>query len=289
MTFDDVSPSNPYYADICQIATRGITVGCQPTPPLYCPDQTVTRAQMAVFIERSLGIFSPPTPTSQRFTDVPPTYWAYAFIDDFARRGITLGCATNLFCPDLEIPHEQMATLLERAVGRFQPTAPSSQTFCDVPSTNPFFAFIEDFFARGVWPGCNGVGTGGVCQSIPGCTTASRCFCPSRSVTRAEMVYILVRNFPGFPPAPSVPTGVTATAGSAKVTLFWNTASGATGYKVRRSTTNGSGYVDVATVSGTSHVDSPLTSGITYYYVIAGVNSNGSVGLNSAQVSATPQ
>jgi len=103
------------------------------------------------------------------------------------------------------------------------------------------------------------------------------------------MARILVRNFNGFPSVPSAPTGVTATPGNAKVTLSWNAAAGASNYKVRRSTTSGSGYVDVATVSGTSHVDMPVTNGVTYYYVIAGVNSNGSVGLNSFPVSAMPQ
>jgi fibronectin type 3 domain-containing protein len=103
------------------------------------------------------------------------------------------------------------------------------------------------------------------------------------------MARILVRNFNGFPSVPSAPTGVTATPGNAKVTLSWNATAGASNYKVRRSTTSGSGYVDVATVSGTSHIDMPVTNGVTYYYVIAGVNSNGSVGLNSGQVSAMPQ
>ena len=291
VTFNDVTPANPYYADICDIATRGITIGC--ATGVYCPDSPVTRAQMAIFIERSLGIFNPPTPTSQRFTDVPPTHTAYAFIDDLANRGITLGCAAGFFCPDEGVTHEQMSAFMERAVGRFQPPTPPSQTFCDVPPSNSFYEFIADYFTRGVWPGCDGVGTGGSCQSIPGCTTASQCFCPSRVVTRSEMARILVRNFNGFPPVPSAPTGVTATPGSAKVTLSWNAPpTGATSYKVRRSTTSGNGYVDVATVSGTttSHMDMPVTSGVTYFYVIAATNSNGSIGLNSSpQVSATPQ
>ena len=290
MPFTDVSQSNHYYADICEIWTRGVTLGCSTTPSLYCPDAPVPRWQMAIFIERSLGIFNPPTPAFQRFTDVPPSHQAYAFIDDFAQRGITLGCGNgSVFCPDDSVPHEQMATFMERAVGRFQPPTPPSQTFCDVPPGNTFYAFIADYFTRGVWPGCDGVGTGASCQSIPGCTTASKCFCPSRFVTRAEMARILVRNFNGFPPVPPAPTGVTATPGIARVTLSWNAATGASNYKVRRSTTSGSGYVDVATVSGTGHIDTPLTSGVTYYYVIAGVNSNGSVGLNSGQASATAQ
>jgi fibronectin type 3 domain-containing protein len=103
------------------------------------------------------------------------------------------------------------------------------------------------------------------------------------------MARILVQNFNGFPPVPAAPTGVSAIGGSGKVTLFWNATSGATSYKVRRSTTSGTGYVDVNTVSGTSYPDMPLVGGVTYYYVIAAVNSNGSVGLNSNQASAMAQ
>src|SRR5207302_770857 len=75
----------------------------------YCPDAAVTREQMAIFIERSLGEFNPPTPTTQRFNDVPPERASYAFIADFAARGITAGCGQGNFCPDQEVTRGPMA------------------------------------------------------------------------------------------------------------------------------------------------------------------------------------
>ncbi len=63
--------------------------------------------------------------------------------------------------------------------------------------------------------------------------------------------------------------------------------SGATGYHVKRSTTSGSGYIQVAAPAAASFGDSGLTDGTTYFYVVSAVNSAGESG-NSSQASATP-
>ena len=53
--FGDTGGST-HRAAIDALAKAGITVGCQVNPPLYCPAQAVTRAQMATFLARSLGL-----------------------------------------------------------------------------------------------------------------------------------------------------------------------------------------------------------------------------------------
>jgi chitin-binding protein len=113
--------------------------------------------------------------------------------------------------------------------------------------------------------------------------TSNRVFAMnSASITSAFLQIV-----PGdVPPAP---TGLTANAGDAQVQLSWNPASGASGYNVKRSTTNGGPYANVATaVSGTAFTDTGLTNDTTYYYVVTAVNSSGE-GPVSTQVSATPQ
>lgn len=88
---------------------------------------------------------------------------------------------------------------------------------------------------------------------------------------------------------PPAPTGLAATAGNAQVSLSWSASAGATSYSVKRSTTSGGPYTNVATgLSTPSFTNTGLANGTTYYYVVSAVNSNGE-SQNSAQASATPQ
>ncbi len=87
--------------------------------------------------------------------------------------------------------------------------------------------------------------------------------------------------------APAAPTGLQATAGNAQVSLTWAASTGATSYHVKRSTTNGGPYTQVAAPATTSDTDSGLTNGTAYYYVVSAVNAAGE-SANSSQVSATP-
>ena len=43
-------------ANIDALAAAGVTKGCKTDPLRYCPDQAVTRAQMATFLVRALDL-----------------------------------------------------------------------------------------------------------------------------------------------------------------------------------------------------------------------------------------
>ncbi len=88
--------------------------------------------------------------------------------------------------------------------------------------------------------------------------------------------------------APDAPSGLAATADNGQVSLLWNTSTGADSYNVLRSTTSGSGYTTVATgLTGTSYIDTGLTNGTAYYYVVTATNSGGT-SANSTEANATP-
>ena len=87
--------------------------------------------------------------------------------------------------------------------------------------------------------------------------------------------------------APAAPTGLSATAGNAQISLSWSAVSGATSYNVKLSTTNGGPYTTVSSPTGTSFTNTGLTNGTTYYYVVTALNANGE-SANSNQASATP-
>ncbi len=88
-------------------------------------------------------------------------------------------------------------------------------------------------------------------------------------------------------PLAAVPTNLTATAGNAVVTLTWTASNGATGYNVKRSTTNGGPYTQLAAPTSASYADSSVSNGTTYYYVVSALDAAGESS-NSVQASATP-
>jgi hypothetical protein len=184
--FLEVPQTHPFYAFIGKLSARGITQGCGGGN--FCPDDNVTREQMAIFIERALGVFTPPTPMQQTFQDVPPSALGYPFIEDFAARGITAGCAAGpprLYCPTANVTREQVAIFMLRALGVFTPPAgPATPTFQDVPNsgaTDYSHEFIEEFARRGISSGC--------------AAGPPRLYCPTAPVTRAAMAVFLVRAF----------------------------------------------------------------------------------------------
>jgi fibronectin type 3 domain-containing protein len=80
--------------------------------------------------------------------------------------------------------------------------------------------------------------------------------------------------------APSAPGNVSATAAGVTVTVSWQTVSGASSYKVYRSTSSLGTYREVGTVTAPPYTDT-LTSAGTYYYQVRGVNSIGEGPLSS--------
>jgi hypothetical protein len=55
-TFNDVPTTDWAFRFIEALAKSGITSGCQASPPLYCPDNKITRREMAVFLAVALGL-----------------------------------------------------------------------------------------------------------------------------------------------------------------------------------------------------------------------------------------
>jgi hypothetical protein len=88
---------------------------------------------------------------------------------------------------------------------------------------------------------------------------------------------------------PPAPTGVSATGGVGQVALSWSPSSGATSYKVFRSTSSGGeSYTSppLATPTGTPYIDTSVTAGTKYYYTVKATNSAGDSPASS-EVSAT--
>jgi ELWxxDGT repeat protein len=110
--FNDVPAG--YWAGpwIEELAREGVVSGCAAN--LYCPNNLLTRAEMAVLLTVSRHE-NPPPATGTRFTDVPADYWAARFIEQLAADGVTSGCGGGNFCPDQPVTRGEMAVFLATA------------------------------------------------------------------------------------------------------------------------------------------------------------------------------
>jgi len=177
-SFDDVPRQHLFYSYVETIFGAQITAGCGTRQ--YCPDSPVTRAQMAVFLEKAMrgSNYTPPAPTGV-FGDVPTGYWAAAWVERLATDQITAGCGNGNYCPDSPITRGQMAVFLLKAKHgpTYTPPAPTD-LFTDVPSGYWARDWIEQLFRENITAGCS-----------------ETTFCPDQPVTRGQMAVFLAKTF----------------------------------------------------------------------------------------------
>lgn len=164
--FTDIDGST-FYDDIAWLADSGITKGCSPT--LFCPNDNVTRGQMAAFLHRALPDL--PLGTGKTFIDDNGSTFEED-IEWLSAAGITQGCSPDRFCPNAPVTRGQMAAFLHRALPDLPLGTP--RTFTDTAGT--FQADITWLSAAGITQGCSPTK-----------------FCPNDLVTRGQMAAFLHR------------------------------------------------------------------------------------------------
>ncbi len=174
-TFADVPTTHTFYTDIEWLAAEGITKGCNPPDnTLFCPDDDVTRGQMAAFLDRAL----PLAPTTKDWFSDDDGSTFEAEINRLAAAGITKGCnppADTAFCPGDPVTRGEMAAFLVRALG----LGPASKDWFTDDDGSTFEDDINRLAAAGITKGCN--------------PPDNTLFCPDDPVTRAEMAAFLHR------------------------------------------------------------------------------------------------
>ena len=178
-SFADVPVSHPFYTYVETLLHNDVTGGCGGGS--YCPDSSVTRAQMAVFLLKSkLGpSHVPPPATGTVFPDVPAGSFGADWIEELARYQITGGCGSGNYCPNSSVTRAQMAVFLLKSQfgSAFTPPACTGE-FGDVACPSQFADWIERLALEGVTGGCGGGD-----------------YCPGNPVTRGQMAVFLVKAF----------------------------------------------------------------------------------------------
>jgi hypothetical protein len=179
--FDDVSAGHPFADEIGWLAGRGITRGCNPPDNTrYCPEDVVSRQQMASFLVRALN--TPPA-TGDRFGDDDGVH--EGDIDALAAAGVARGCNppdNDRFCPLSSITRAEMAAFLVRGLGLGD--SGGGNTFVD-DDASEFSVDIARLAAAGITRGCN--------------PPDNDRFCPNEPITRGQMAAFLRRAQPWLP------------------------------------------------------------------------------------------
>ena len=127
--------------------------------------------EAAAFGYTNSGGVPNPIPTNGRFDDDNNSPHE-ADIEKIAEAGITLGCGERSFCPTATVTRAQMASFLARALSLPESTG----NRFDDDNNSPHEADIEKIAEAGITLGCG-----------------ERSFCPTATVTRAQMASFLAR------------------------------------------------------------------------------------------------
>jgi len=180
----------------------------------YRPGLEVDRAQMAVYMARSLKL--PTGPYEGSFAaDVPESHWAWPWIEALARVEIVSGFGGGYYQPDLPVDRAAMAVYVARGmVGSVNvPTGPAEGTFEDVADYTPgpaHWAYdeIEYCVAHGVVRGYD------LTHYVPG-----------NLVTRDQMAVFVCKGFIMPTGTPVVLGGPATTAVNPETAGYWGWSS----------------------------------------------------------------
>ncbi len=186
-SFNDVPQTHGAYKYVETIYHYNITVGC--TTSDYCPTNTTTRGQMAVFIGKSLVLLGAltapacdPNTNPSPFSDVSETNPICPYTTALYNAGIVVGYPDGTYRPTLEVTRGQMAVYIANSMvyAGIVPALDTCTTppFNDVPVTHPACDHILTIFNNGVVVGC---GNGN--------------YCPTSPVTRGQMAIYISKGF----------------------------------------------------------------------------------------------
>ncbi len=143
-TFPDVSPGNPFAANVSWLTDLGITRGY--SDGTFRPAGSVNRDAMAAFLYRLAGEPAYTAPATSAFLDVPTSHPFYKEISWLATTGISTGTVTSAgayYKPGEPVSREAMAAFLHRFAGRPDwAGTPATSPFKDVTTGHPFYAAI---------------------------------------------------------------------------------------------------------------------------------------------------
>ena len=177
---------SPHEMSINWLATTSITEGCDGKNKWrFCPQNEVTRAQMAVFLARflDLTVTADDKASTAGFNDVNSGAWYAGHLN--ALGSIASGYDDGTFRPRQPITRGEMAIMLNRALALDSNGDRDTVDFTDVPPGTELATASANLDAAKITEGSTS------CRNSSG---SGRLFCPDESLTRAQMAAFLYRS-----------------------------------------------------------------------------------------------
>lgn len=148
--FRDVPPTHTFYSPIIDLVNREIINGY--SDGTFRPSNSLTRAQAAVMIIRSVGLST--KGVHSNFSDVSSNHTTYGFISAAYQAGIINGYNDGTFRPNNPVTRAQIATMVARAFD-FKHSGKQVE-FGDVPNNYSPRVFIEILASHDIVSGKDG-------------------------------------------------------------------------------------------------------------------------------------
>ena len=177
VVYTDVDPEAWHRQYVESLAADGVFEGTDCQDQQFCPGDPLKRWEMSVWLMRALGETNINPTGESRFTDVEASSWYSPYVERMADRKVTTGCSTNppKYCPDRNVNRAHMASFLARAL--------------DLPPAEA--AGFVDVEENGVH--ADNINRLAAAEITTGCKLEPFQYCPSRSVTRAQMAAFIYR------------------------------------------------------------------------------------------------
>ncbi len=187
--FTDIKGNESFAEAVYALARQGIVEGRQDGS--FGPSESVTRAQMAVFLARALGL---PESPGQPFIDVNKPDWFAGAVGALYQKRLIQGTSAIVFSPNQLINRQQAATLVMRCLKFFLESNPGSAVEYELSKVQAA-AWLVGFRDRPLIAPAHAVSVANAYRLgvIEG--PAGGWFLPTLNLTRAQMAVMLYRAF----------------------------------------------------------------------------------------------
>lgn len=153
ISFSDVHTTDWFYDFVRCLYCKGAISGY--ADGTFRPFNNTTRGQMTKIVVAAFGI---PINTTggPHFTDVATNNPFYAFIETAYNNGIVSGYSDNTFRWGNDVTRGQLSKIVVQAaiiVNHWVLINPTTPTFSDVPTNDPFYVYIETAYCHGIISG----------------------------------------------------------------------------------------------------------------------------------------